>query len=229
LAVFALVALSPVAWALRRPPPARSRRDAAMALHRAQLAELARDLAQAQISEADHAQAVLEVQRRLLAAADAPDAAPTPPAATPLVLALIGIPLLAAALYAIDGHPSLPAAPLAARQADAAHEAALIAQLRTRLATLDPQSDVAREGFMLLGNAEAHRGNLAQAAAAWRQAVTVRFDAGLAALAAEAQFEADGSLSDDSATLLRRALREAAPDAPWRALAEQRLAAIKPE
>ena len=40
-----------------------------MALHRAQLAELDRDLAEGRIAAAEHANAVLEVQRRLLTAA----------------------------------------------------------------------------------------------------------------------------------------------------------------
>ena len=68
----AAIALAPLALSLRRTAAARGRQEAAIALHRAQLAELDRDLADGRIAAAEHANAVLEVQRRLLAAAGVP-------------------------------------------------------------------------------------------------------------------------------------------------------------
>jgi cytochrome c-type biogenesis protein CcmH len=230
LALFAMVALAPLAISLGRTAAGRSRRESALALHRAQLAELDRDLAEGRIAAAEHVSAVLEVKRRLLAAdADTEPAPPAPRASrTTLLLALLAVPLAGAGLYLIDGHPELPAAPRAARLAEAeraGHDAdALIARLRARLATMDQSSELARQGYVLLGNAEESQGRLAEAAAAWRRAVGIRFDAALAVLAAEAATRVEGRVSPDSAALFRRALADGPPDAPWRKLVQQRLA-----
>lgn len=228
LAVCALVVLAPLALVLGGHLHTRSRRDSALAIHRAQLGELDRDLAEGRIAPAEHANAVLEVQRRLLAAAATPDAVPLAASRAPLWATLIGVPVLAVGLYLLDGHPFLPAAPLAARLATADRNrqdaATLIAMLRERLATLDPNSEVARQGYVLLGNAEDGEGHLPQAAEAWRQALRIRFDPGLAALTAEAQTRLEGKVSPESADLFRRALAAAPPDAPWRTLVQQRLA-----
>ncbi len=65
------IALAPLVMVLRPRLVAHGRRDAALALHRAQLAELDRDFAEGRIAAAEHAGAVLEVERRLLGAAGA--------------------------------------------------------------------------------------------------------------------------------------------------------------
>jgi cytochrome c-type biogenesis protein CcmH len=227
-ALCAAVALAPLFLALRGRALLRSRRESALAIHRAQLAELDRDLAEGRIAPAEHASAVLEVQRRLLAAADTSDGPAPRISRAPLLATLVIVPLLGAGLYALDGHPFLPAAPLAERMAAAQRHAAdagmLIAMLREKLATLDPHSEVARQGYVLLGNAEDSLGHLPEAAEAWRRALAIRFDPGLAALTAEAQVRLEGKVSADSAALFRRALADGPPDAPWRKLAEQRLA-----
>ena len=219
LALLALLALAPLALSLRRVPALAGRQAPALALHRAQLQELDRDLAEGRIETAEHATATLEVQRRLLAAASAPDTAPARASRVPLVIALLVIPAGGVALYAVNGHPELPAAPISAR----APEVALIARLRERIAQLDPGSERAREGYVLLGNVEDQRGNLPEAAKAWRAAVGIRFDAMLAARAAEAQTLIDKTVSPDSAAMFRRALAEAPADAPWRGIVEGRL------
>jgi cytochrome c-type biogenesis protein CcmH len=228
LALFALIALSPLALSLRRPTEEHGRRESALALHRAQLAELDRELAEGRIGVAEHATARLEVQRRLLAAADAAETEPTRFSRRPLAVALVVVPIAAAGLYILaGGRPDLPAQPLAARQARAEREAQendrLIATLRDHLAQLDRNSDMAREIYILLGNAEDERENLPAAAEAWRHALAIRFDPALAALAAEAQTLSDGRVTAESAALFRRALAEGAPDAPWRPLARRRL------
>ena len=75
-----LVAILAILWpAIRgvRTPPPRAEHDAA--LYRAQLTELDRDRAEGRLSDSEHRDAVLEVQRRLLAAVPGPtDPPPTP-------------------------------------------------------------------------------------------------------------------------------------------------------
>ena len=231
LILLALAAMAPLALAMRRTAPARGRREAALALHRAQLAELDRDLAEGQIGPEDHSRAVLEVQRRLLAAADAPADMPGGAKTAPLLTALIAVPMAALALYLVGGTPNLPSVRhtdvLAEQQRQAQQDEALIQRLRAGLLRLDPKSDTARQGYILLGNAEASRGNMPAAAAAWGTALAARFEATLAAETAEAMTEAAGHVTDESAALFRRALAEAPPDAPWRPMVERRLAEAK--
>lgn len=224
-------ALAPLAMVLRRKSGSRGgagsqgERDPAIALHRDQLSELDRDLAEQRILPAEHATARLEVQRRLLHVAATNEVAATPGSRTPVLVALALAPVLAIGLYFVGGSPGLPtAASGAAAQVRAAEEAMLIGQLRERLATMDPRTEEARKGFLLLGNVEDSRGNPAAAAAAWRQALQVRFDATLAARTAEATTQAEGHVSESSASLFRRALAAAPPNAPWRTVVEQRLA-----
>ncbi len=231
------VALLPAARALRGAGAGLHDRHApALALHRAQLRELERDRADGLIDGAEHGSARLEVERRLLAAADAQtrDQSTTTASASAhgrigagaVVLALV-LPA-ALGLYLLGGHPELPAQPerlrMAQAEARAKQDDALIATLRQGLAGLDPATPAARQGFVLLGQVEASRGNLVAAAAAWRVALSHGFDPTLAVQAAEAQTRADGSVSPASAALFRRALDTGPADAPWRELAEQRLA-----
>ena len=228
LLAFAVVALAPLAFTLRRRAEARGRRDSAMAIHRAQLVELERDEAQGRISPAEHETAKLEIQRRLLSA----DAAAEPDArasgAGPILFALLAIPMAGAFLYLISGQPDMPGAPRAERlaqiEAQNKDAAGMVDKLKARIAELDPKSEQAREGYVLLGNVQYSRGNLPEAAAAWHAAVDIRFEAGLAAQAAEMATQAQGRVSPDSAALFTRALAAAPPDATWRSLVEQRLA-----
>ena len=219
LVLLIVVALVPLALSLRRQAAVAGRQAPALALHRAQLLELERDLADRRIQPAEYATAVLEVQRRLLAAAAAPDVPPARASRLPLILALLVIPLGAAGLYLIAGHPELPAEPLASR----IPSAPLIQQLRDRIAQLDQGSDQARQGYVLLGNIEDQSGHLSAAAVAWGHALAIRFDPDLAAQVAEAQTILDNKVSPASAALFRRALAEAPANAPWRKLAEDRL------
>ena len=195
------------------------------------MAELDRDLADGRIAAAEHANAVLEVQRRLLAAAGGAEAGPRTNSRAPVLIALVVVPVGAFALYLAGGSPGLPAVPLADRIAAArvreAQEATLIAQLRKRLGEIDPHSAQAHQGYVLLGNAEASRGRLQEAADAWRIALAMRFDPTIAAEAAEAITETQGHVTEEAAALFRRALAEAPADAPWRPMAEKRLSEVK--
>ena len=226
--LLALLAIAPLLWSLWGSPTLRGRRDSDVALHRAQLAELDRELEEGRIAAPEHAAARLEVQRRLLAAADQKDTPPTRAGRALLVAALILVPLAAEGLYLIDGHPELPDASAARDPGATAQEAAdadkLITTLRQRLTELDPKTDLAAQGYLLLGNAEASRGRLPEAAAAWRQSLAVNFDPNLAAQTAEAEFQANGRLNPASRALFQKALDNAPPDAPWRSLVQQRLA-----
>ena len=93
-----------------------------------------------------------------------------------------------------------------------------------RLASLPKGSPQAHEGYLLLGQAEATEGDWGQAAVAWTRALQDGFDPTLAAQVAEAQVQAEGGVSPASAALFRRALDAAPSNAPWRLLAEQRIA-----
>ena len=230
LAVLALACLAPLVLSLRRQASARGRRDAAIALYTGQLLEVDRDLEEHRLSVADHQAARLEVQRRLLHAVEATDAAAplnNQAGQFPVLAAITLIPAGALALYLIGGAPGMPAAPhreiAEALGQRAEQDNALIDQLRARLALTDPRSEQSRPGFILLGNAEASRGHLAAAAEAWQVALAVRFEPTLAAEAAEAMTRAAGHLTAEAAALFRKALASAPEDAEWRTLAEKRL------
>ncbi|WP_428390789.1 c-type cytochrome biogenesis protein CcmI [Lichenicoccus sp.] len=228
IVLVSVVVLLPCALVLRRGLGARDRHEAALALHRAQLAELERDRGMGLIADSEYATARLEVQRRLLAeGARTPDPARTG-ARAPVIAGLALIPLAALGLYLARGRPNLPAEPLAMRirQMDVSgqDDARLLALLKTRLAGLPQDSPQAQEGYVLLGQAEAARGDWGAAAQAWHHALQAGFDPTLAAQTAEAQVDAEGSVSPDSADLFRRALNAAPKNAPWRLLAEQRIA-----
>jgi cytochrome c-type biogenesis protein CcmH len=97
------------------------RLDSALAIYRDQLAEIERTRADGTVSEADAAAARIEVERRILTAANASDAAAPRDSTTlhrflPPALALL-IPLLALGVYLNIGRPGLPAAPFASRPA----------------------------------------------------------------------------------------------------------------
>ena len=231
IGLLAVAALAPLAVALDRRMGARGARDMALALHRSQLSELDRDLAEGRILPAEHQTAVLEVQRRLLAVGATTETGPRVGSRTPVFLVAVIVPLVAVALYLVGGSPGMPSVTPGSEEARAQRsmeEAALIGQLRERLAAMEPGSEQARQGYVLLGNVEESRGNDAAAVQAWRTALTSRFDPVLAVRTAQAAERADGGLSSSSEALLRRALAAAPADAPWREAVEERLKLARP-
>jgi cytochrome c-type biogenesis protein CcmH len=220
-----IAALTPTVLALRGTARNRDRGEAALALHRAQLAELERDRAEGRINPSEHAAALLEVQRRALVAADMRDTAPIQGGRRPLIVTLTLVPIAALGLYMITGQPGMPSAPpvLQAEQREAQEEQ-MLDQLRHAVAEADPHSARAREGNTLLASIDETRGDFAGAAAAWKAALAAGFDPLIAAHAAEAATRAEGRVSPDSAALFRQALAAAPKDAPWRELAQKRLA-----
>ena len=124
VALMTAAAVWAVLWPLaRRGSGLRGGSD--VAVYRDQLAEIERDRASGLIAENEATGAQVEVSRRLIAAADAQAPAPTDAVSATwrrravAVVALILLPLGAAALYVALGSPSLPDQPLAARLAGA--------------------------------------------------------------------------------------------------------------
>jgi cytochrome c-type biogenesis protein CcmH len=189
------------------------RADHDAALYRAQLVELERERAEGRLTEGEHRDAVLEVQRRLLAAAtDAKvEATAMPQAGRWLVLATaVALPTAALLFYLPRGQPDMPAFPFAAAQAERdAQEAeanALIARVRDRIASFPAGSNEARQGWILLAGVERRRGRLPAAIAAYRQALAIRFEAELATdLAETLALAEEGRVTDEAMALLRRA------------------------
>lgn len=226
LALVAAIAMVPLLLALGRGA-VRGRRDSALALYRAQLREIERDAGEGRLGDVERAAAKLEIERRLLAEAAATETPVRQGRAHAALILLLAIPVAGGLLYLVRGQPQMPPAPYAQMQAQTLREEAqadvLIARLRSRLATLDPHTEQAREGYVLLGNAEATRGHDADAAAAWRTALAERFDPTLAVEIAGAVLRSGQPLQHDDIVALRRALAEAPPDVPWRAAAAQAL------
>lgn len=208
LILLALAALLPLGAAVLKPRAARGRREADVALFRAQLDELDREREAGRLDETGHRAARIEVQRRLIAAADQAEDAAAPRRGSAVLVA--GLPLIAAAgigLYLLRGSPGMPSAPYDLRAEAMARDDQILATLRERLATLDPRSDQARQGWVLLGNAERGRGNRAGAIEAWTRAIDVRFDAELAGDIAEMEIER-GQASAATAWITRALVAE---------------------
>ena len=96
------------------------RLDSALAIYRDQLAEIERERAAGAMPEAEAAAARIEVERRILGAANATDATAHAESSgihrfLPPALALL-IPLLALGVYLQIGRPGLPAAPFSAQR-----------------------------------------------------------------------------------------------------------------
>jgi len=194
MAALAAVLILPLLFAFRGPDTARGRREAALAIHRAQLAELDRDFADARIAASEYAGAKLEIERRLLAADSLPDKPLDGHAKVLIFATALAIPAMAFLLY-LPGNthqvPSEPHAEWAAQQAKAESQIdSFITELRAHLATVDPNSVDASEGQALL---------------------------------AEALAEKAGALTPESIALFKQSLANAPANASWRKLDEQRL------
>jgi cytochrome c-type biogenesis protein CcmH len=191
----ALLFTAPLLLALRRPRALRNRREAAMALHRAQLDELVRDRDEGRIGLPEYQAAKLEVERRLLAADGAAAPALNGDARVLLIATIIALPFAAFALYLPGSTPSVPSEPHAQW---AAKEAAtqrqlngLIFRLRAHLASIDPNSVDGSQGEAYL---------------------------------AEALSEQAGAITPEALALFQQSLANAPAGASWRGLDEQRIA-----
>jgi cytochrome c-type biogenesis protein CcmH len=197
----ALVLMLPLLAAVFGNTRMRGRREAALALHRAQLAELARDLQDGRIAETEYAGARLEIERRLLLADALREPAPDGNARLLLIATAVLVPVMAFALYLPGSTPDVPSEPhaqwVAQQQKSQAQVQTLIAQLRAHLAALDPNSVEASEGQAYL---------------------------------AEALAEQAGQLTPEAIALFKQSIANAPPNASWRTLDEERLvqASVQP-
>jgi cytochrome c-type biogenesis protein CcmH len=206
----AMLAMAPLAVAVFRPARARGRAEADMALYRAQLAELDREREAGRLDAAAHAAATLEVQRRILAAPRDDAASAGTRSGAVVAAALFLVPAAAIGLYLVRGVPDMPSAPYDLRRQQAEAEEGLLASLRARLAQVPPGSEQARQGYLLLGNAERNRGRLDAAIEAWRRVLAIRFDPQVAGDVAELLIEMEDHAG--AAALLARALGSAPGD-----------------
>lgn len=236
MAGLALLVMAPLLLAAVRRARPRGRQEAALALHRAQLTELDRDLAQGRLLPEEHAGAKLEVERRLLADAALVETPPPRTGRLALAATALGVPLAAIALYIVSaGHPGPPPPPVdtvpdpaSARPAEeVAREDQEIGVLQNRLKLMDPNAPHTIEGYRVLGQAELDRKRLPEAADAFRRVLAFRFDPTLGAETAEIITESEGKITPEAQQLFERALAEAPPNAPWRPMAERRLEEAK--
>jgi cytochrome c-type biogenesis protein CcmH len=201
LAVLVTVVLLFVFVPLARGQAARAgaRETFARAVYRDQLAELARDRDRGVIDAAQEDSARREIERRLLASDRNTEASVARPRPALAALLALGTLLVAAALYAALGHPTLPDLPYADRAAEravAAHQmprdlnkavADLAAKLKADPGNLD--------GWILLGRTEAMRRNWHKSAEAMRHAAGLAPKrADLVTAYGEVQVMADGGL-----------------------------------
>jgi cytochrome c-type biogenesis protein CcmH len=209
-AALALIAMLPLGFAAFRPARARGRMEADMALYRAQLTELDREREVGRLDEAAHAAAKLEVQRRILAAPKEESSSAGRRSGAVIAAALFLVPAAAIGVYLLRGVPDMPSAPYDLRRQQAEAEQQLLTALRNRIAQVPPDSEVARQGLVLLGSAERGHGRIEAAIEAWSRAIAIRFDPQLAGDLAELQIERQDLAA--ASGLLARALAAAPGD-----------------
>jgi cytochrome c-type biogenesis protein CcmH len=171
IALLSAAVLGLFAWTLRRSNGAGGPASD-LAVYRDQLAELDRDVARGLMPETEAVSARLEIQRRLLAAAER-DGKPaakarSAPLATMLILALA--PVAALAIYLTLGQPLLPGAPFASRAQQSGinpQMAALVDRLAARMKAAP--EDI--QGWLLLGRSEGDLGRYPESAAAYGEAI----------------------------------------------------------
>ncbi|OUI88598.1 cytochrome C [Acetobacter sp. DmW_043] len=227
--LLSLLALAPAAAQLwRRSQQIKDERGSALALHEAQLSEIDRDLAADLIAPAEHDIARLEIQRRILAA-DRPAPQASARLSAPLVwCGLLLLPAASILLYLCNGIPSLPAQPLgprlAAEHAQNVRNDAVLDRMRRTLAQMSADDPTLRQGYLLLGQAEASRARYADAADAWNHALSLGFEPELAARTAEAMTRASDHVTPQALALFRKAMDAAPADASWRSAVQARIA-----
>lgn len=208
-AMMTAAAIFAVLWPLGRSArPLREGSD--LAVYKDQLAEVDRDVAAGLTAAADAGAARVEISRRVLSA-DAASAAPF--AIAPrvrravAVVALAGLPALAAAFYLPLGSPKLPDFPLASRETQPATTGPLdrlVAQVEARL----EQNPSDARGWIVLAPVLNQLGRYDDAARAWRNSITYggdnaqrRSDLGEALVSA-----ANGIVTSDAKAEFERAI-----------------------
>ncbi|QDL96809.1 c-type cytochrome biogenesis protein CcmI [Rhodopseudomonas palustris] len=177
-AMMTAVAVFAVLWPLGRSVKAQ-RDGSEAAVYKDQLAEVDRDAAVGLIGSSEAAAAKVEIGRRLLASAETERATPTTarpgPRRAVAVLALIGLPVLAAAVYLPLGSPSQPDEPLFARAKAPPNSQPLenlVAQVEAHL----EKNPTDGRGWTVLAPVLAKTGRFADAARAYRNSITYAGD-----------------------------------------------------
>jgi len=164
-------------WPLSRRRSGAEGQTRAIAFHRAQLAEIERDVERGQLPPGEAAGARAEAARRLIAASDAvgiaaaPDdgrAGPRRRAAVVMVLAMV--PAVSLGLYWRLGSPDLPDAPLSARAAKPGQGEDLAAALAKVEAHLNADPHDGR-GFQVIAPVYMRMGRYEEAARAYERAL----------------------------------------------------------
>jgi len=179
--VFALMtaaAVFAVLWPLGRgTKPQREGNESTV--YKDQLAEIGRDVSAGLIGTSEAEAARVEIGRRLLAAADAERVAPSSVNTTlrraVAVIAFVGLPLIAVALYLPLGSPKLPDFPLSQRaQAPAASQPLddLVAQVEAHL----EKNPTDGRGWNVLAPVLARIGRFDDAVRAFRNSITYNGD-----------------------------------------------------
>lgn len=176
LILAALVAGAVVAplWRGAGSHAARGRFD--RAVYRDQLAEIERDVQRGLVAETDAASARREIERRILASADAPETLPQ--AAPRKRLAIVaggGAAFIALALYLLLGTPGLPDLPFAHRLSPESQHALIASMVDSLAARLQQQPDDL-QGWLMLGRSYVVMGDTAKAADAYDRARKLKPD-----------------------------------------------------
>ncbi len=203
---------------LRRPGARAARAEHDLEVYRSQLKELDRERESNLISSSEAEAAKIEIQRRILAAGQAPKATSLAPGsrlgAGIQAAVVVLVPLAAFGLYFFLGNPGVPSVPFADRppQSAAMPQArdalpdveTMIARVRARL-TEDP-GDLT--GWTLLGRSLASLGRYPEAIEAFDQAIRLSdADAGLYGAKAETMIAAaQGSVTPEARAVLEQAL-----------------------
>src|SRR4051794_6857038 len=178
--VFALMtalAVFAVLWPLGRGTKPREGNEATV--YKDQLAEIGRDVSAGLIGSSEAEAARVEISRRLLAADDAERARPATTNTTlrraVAVIAFVGLPLMAVAVYLPLGSPKLPDFPLSERaQAPAASQPLdnLVAQVEAHL----EKNPTDGRGWNVLAPVLAKLGRFDDAIRAYRNSITYNGD-----------------------------------------------------
>ncbi|MDI6748885.1 MAG: c-type cytochrome biogenesis protein CcmI [Rhodocyclaceae bacterium] len=221
-AALTLITLALLLWPLRRQSALgeASRREINAAIYRDELAELDRDLATGELSQADYDAAKTELQRRLLedsqAEAGVAGAGSPPSRATAVALA-ITLPLGAALLYALLGNPAALNAQASAAMHQQQFSPAEIERLVSDFAAKLENEPENYKGWAMLGRSYKALGRFPEAVRAYeRTGPLLESSADLLVDYADALAAAQG-FDDKTLAVLDRALKldPAQPQGLW--------------
>lgn len=171
------IVLALFAWPLIRPRRTAPVGERDLAVYRDQLGELDREVARGLLPESEADAARLEIQRRLLAAAQGNLAMPEPRGgpralgAGSWALLLLLLPAAAVAIYLDLGTPGLPSVPFASRSPAVTSDHDLVKMVDELSAKMKANPGDPK-GWLLLANSEAALGRFKESAEAYAEAIS---------------------------------------------------------